>query len=222
METAAGDSGPAEEGTPGFFGKLPSHGDFVGRRLPPPLRAAWEAWVDAGVERSREVLGETWLDTYLSSPIWRFAASPGCCGERSVAGVMMPSVDRVGRYYPLSVLTPAGAGQSAAQIALGAGAWFERVEALALSCLDDHFDFAAFDAALAGTRLLSLGGGPAPDPAGSAEGLATALPPLLDRLLAESGVHYSLWWTIGSARQAGRVHAFAGLPPAEEFAALLA
>src|SRR5260370_19714540 len=96
----------ADDG-PGFFGKLPSHGDFVSRRLPPAIIAVWEAWLDAGLERSRELLGQGWLEGYLSIPIWRFAVSAGCCGDPSVAGVLMPSLDRVGRYYPLPILAVA-------------------------------------------------------------------------------------------------------------------
>src|SRR5262249_12505949 len=86
---------------PGFAGKLPSHGDFISRRLPAALLTPWEAWLDAALERSRAILGEGWLNAYLSSPIWCFSLGPGCCGDRVVAGVMMPSLDRIGRYYPL-------------------------------------------------------------------------------------------------------------------------
>ena len=43
---------------PGFFGKLPSHGDFISRRLPTELLAAWEAWLDAGLQHSRDSLGD--------------------------------------------------------------------------------------------------------------------------------------------------------------------
>ena len=87
---------------PGFFGKLPSHGDFVSRRLPTELLAGLEAWLDAGLQHSRDSLGDGWLQTYLSSPIWCFSASADCCGAQPFAGVLMPSLDRVGRYYSLS------------------------------------------------------------------------------------------------------------------------
>jgi type VI secretion system ImpM family protein len=139
--------------TPGFFGKLPSHGDFISRRLPTELLAAWEAWLDAGLQHSRDSLGDAWLQTYLSSPIWCFSASADCCGAQPFAGVLMPSLDRVGRYYPLSIVAPFDAERSAAEIASGETDWFVRMEEIALSCLGDDFDFAAFDAALAAELL---------------------------------------------------------------------
>jgi type VI secretion system protein ImpM len=210
-------------GGPGFFGKLPSHGDYVTRRLPSALRSGWEAWLDAGLERSREMLGDKWLELYLSSPIWCFAAAAGCCGEKPFAGVLMPSVDRIGRYFPLSVLTPVETECSAAEIALGAKGWFERVSAIALSCLADDFDLARFDGALAAEPFPSLDD----SAAGSLEGRSVEddpiadVAPLLGRLLERSGMPYSLWWTSGSPAIAACCRAFQSLPRPEDFAKLL-
>lgn len=90
------------------------------------------------------------------------------------------------------------------------------MEEIALSCLGDDFDFAAFDAALAAELLpradskkAGLGG-----PAG-------ALPILLGRLLQQGAARYSLWWTSGSKTMAACCRAFPGLPPVEEFCRLL-
>ena len=49
---------------------------------------------------SRAALGDRWLDVYLTSPAWRFASAAGACGPAPVIGLMVPSVDRVGRYFP--------------------------------------------------------------------------------------------------------------------------
>jgi type VI secretion system protein ImpM len=200
---------------PGFVGKLPSHGDFISRRLPAALLVPWETWLDAALERSREMLGEGWLKAYLSSPIWCFSLAPGCCGDRLVAGVMMPSLDRIGRYYPLTIMAPVRADLSATAIALGATAWFTRMEALALSCLADDFDFERFD-----TSILDE-----PFPSSeSCESVLGACGPgaflalSLSDLIRSSGAAYSVWWTSGSPP---RYRVFRGLPPAEEFAQLL-
>jgi type VI secretion system protein ImpM len=202
-------------GAPGFVGKLPSHGDFISRRLPTALLVPWETWLDAALERSRETLGEGWLKAYLSSPIWCFSLEPGCCGDRPVAGVMMPSLDRIGRYYPLTIMAPVQADRSATAIALGATAWFTRMEALALSCLADDFDFERFDTSISDDPFPSsescestLGAG----------GPGASLALLLSDLIRNSGVPYSVWWTSGSPP---RYRVFRGLPPAEEFAQLL-
>ena len=87
----------------GFYGKLPMVGDFVSRRLPNDFISSWDSWLQSAIAASREELGDDWLKNYLTSPIWRFLLSPGLCGNQAVAGIMMPSVDRVGRYYPLTV-----------------------------------------------------------------------------------------------------------------------
>jgi type VI secretion system protein ImpM len=208
---------------PGFFGKLPSHRDFLSRRLSPDLLAPWGEWLDSVVADSREALGDTWLATYLLSPIWCFAVSCGCCGERSFAGVLMPSLDRVGRYYPLSILAPIEGDASAAEIAAEATQWFARMEAAALSCLADDFNFAVFDATLAAEPLPSAQR--SDDAAGRVVSSplepGATLPRLLGRLLEQHGAPYSLWWTAGSEAVAPGCRAFPGLPPPEDFHKLL-
>ncbi len=77
----------------------------VHRSEPAPISTAsrlfvdpWDAWLQRGIERSQDVLGEDWLPAYLQAPLWRFGLVPGICGEHGATGVLMPSVDRVGRY----------------------------------------------------------------------------------------------------------------------------
>jgi type VI secretion system protein ImpM len=200
---------------PGFAGKLPSHGDFISRRLPAALLVPWETWLDAALERSRETLGEGWLKAYLSSPIWCFSLEPGCCGDRLVAGVMMPSLDRIGRYYPLTIMAPVRVDHSASAIALGATAWFTRMETLALSCLADDFDFERFDTSISDEPFPSS---ESCESALEARRPGALLALSLSDLIRNTGVAYSVWWTSGSP-PCYRV--FRGLPPAEGFAQLL-
>ena len=87
----------------GWYGKVPSLGDFVTRRLPGSFVAAWDDWLQASIAASRATLGPRWQPLYLNCPIWRFALFPGACGPGAWAGVMMPSVDRVGRCFPLTI-----------------------------------------------------------------------------------------------------------------------
>lgn len=215
--TAAGYDARQDTDRPGFVGKLPSHGDFVSRRLDAALRSGWEAWLDAGVERSRAMLGDAWLGTYLSSPIWCFSLSDGCCGDRACAGVLMPSVDRVGRYYPLSIIALVEGGCSAVEVALGARGWYAQMESIALSSLADGFDFERFDTSVAGAVLPpreSLAAEP-----GATVNMPTAdLALRLSELLGANRVPYSLWWT-SAADASYRV--FQRLPPADAFAGLL-
>ena len=83
----------------GIMGKLPTNGDFVRRRVPAELAEPLDAWLAQALAASREQLGEGWLDTYLTAPVWRFALAAGCCGP-AAAGIWLPSVDKVGRYFP--------------------------------------------------------------------------------------------------------------------------
>ena len=122
----------------GYYGKLPVVGDFVTRRLPKAFVSVWDQWLQAAIAVSQEQLGDAWLDAYLFSPIWRFGLSPGVCGEMAWAGVLMPSVDKVNRHYPLTMafslqdadMLPYLFGTKAGE------AWFKELENLALSCLD--------------------------------------------------------------------------------------
>lgn len=88
----------------GWHGKLPTLGDFAGRRLDPAFVQRWDAWLSAALAQLQQRPG--WLDGYLASPSWRFLLLPGVVGETAWAGVLMPSVDRVGRYYPLTLAHP--------------------------------------------------------------------------------------------------------------------
>ena len=222
----------------GFFGKVPTHGDFVSRRLPRSFVDPWDRWLQGSIASSREQLADEWLDIYLTSPIWRFVLSPGICGETCWAGVLMPSVDRVGRYYPLTLGYGMQAGVNPLQIVNGSDNWFQQSEELLLTCLEDDFNLDAFD-----KQVLGLGspidcnpesqipstdsvrhqaGGSAwrlamPNP----NALRTLYPDLARQLLKELFFAYSLWWTSGSNRIEASLLICQGLPPLDGFSALL-
>lgn len=205
----------------GLFGKLRHHGDFVSRRLPPAMLQPFDAWLQAGLVRSRAELGAAWLPTYLNSPLWRFALAPGVCGPQAWAGLMMPSVDRVGRWFPLTLaIGLAGAPSLRACLTVHAD-WFAQLEVLALASLDDGFALDVLDAA-----LLGLEGAPA--------AATVAAPPLPARSfvtalgcgslpwLAHAGLDgHSAWWTHGAELVTPCLAVCPGLPSASGFAALL-
>lgn len=178
----------------GFFGKVPSLGDFVSRRLPPAFLNPWDAWLQAGLQCSRERLDEQWLEAYLCSPIWHFALAAGVCGEQGWAGVMIPSVDRVGRYFPLTVAAAVGV------LSPSDTAWYGEVERLALSALSEVFSLEAFDESL---MMLPL-------PARLGE-WRTRMDPAVR----------VLFWTDGSPRVVPTIWAGERLPDAETFADML-
>ena len=93
-------------------------------------------WLQSGLQAARQVLGERWQACYMSAPIWRFTISPAVAGRMAVQGVLMPSVDRVGRSFPLTLMWPGPAGGLQAHLA--ATPFFETLEEVALSALDDR------------------------------------------------------------------------------------
>jgi type VI secretion system protein ImpM len=94
----------------GFHGKIPARGDFVQAGLPRAFTDPWDGWMQRMVAASRAVLGEAWLPAWLEMAVWRFALSSGICGPGAVIGLWVPSVDRVGRYFPLTLAAVARDG----------------------------------------------------------------------------------------------------------------
>lgn len=84
----------------GIFGKLPAKRDYVMNGMSPELMEVLDPWLQSAVAQSRNDMGDAWLETYLASPIWRFWLGKRVAGQ-AVVGALMPSVDGVGRYFPL-------------------------------------------------------------------------------------------------------------------------
>ena len=112
----------------GFYGKVPIKGDFISRHLPRSFIDPWDQWLQESIATSRTQLNDQWLDSYLTSPIWRFALSKGVCDDNTWVGVMMPSVDRVGRYFPLALAAPVNDACSLLSIADQQEDWFSLLE----------------------------------------------------------------------------------------------
>jgi type VI secretion system protein ImpM len=129
----------------GFYGKVRTHGDFVGRGLPQAFVECWDEWLQRGMLAARERLGDAWLESYLVMPLWCFALEGGVVDEHGYAGVMVPGLDAVGRYFPF-VIASRIAPDAAAQWRLGGGEWYREVARLALSTLDDDFSLSGLEA----------------------------------------------------------------------------
>jgi len=214
----------------GYYGKMPSHGDFVSRGLNPAFIRTWDDWLQEIIAYSKSQLGDAWLDVYLTSPLWRFVLSPGVCTDDAWAGVIMPSVDRVGRYFPLTVVHTLPQGYNPIQVATECRAWFQLVETLALAVLESEFERESLDRGVDALTLPPVGES-ATDPPLSGEAWRFGLHhdgllgPVLDgfaqRLLMERMGSYSLWWSGGSQRLTPTMLVARGLPAAERFPALL-
>ena len=145
----------------GFYGKLPGVGDFVTRRLPWEFTSVWDDWLQQGMQASREALGARWLERYLSAPIWRFQVAPGVCGPAGWRGLFFASVDRVGRYFPLTLAFLDAGATSLATLSGEPDAWMA-LEDAALAGLAPALPLADFDHMM---EALALPAGASADPA---------------------------------------------------------
>ena len=134
---------------PGWFGKLPGMGDFAQRRLPEQFRTVWDAWLQTGLFDLRNRKPD-WVERYLEGPIWFFILGPQLAGPKPWLGVMLPSVDSAGRYFPLTLATElvdqhdGQCGRSAAW----ARQWWELSAQAALAALELDLDAKRFESAL--------------------------------------------------------------------------
>lgn len=137
----------------GWHGKLPSLGDFASRRLEPDFVALWDGWLAAGLASLQQQSPGDWLQHYLACPAWRFVLMPGLLpapfGDRAWAGVLMPSVDRIGRYFPLTLIAPLvepphGDGELRTLLS-----WLHDLDDLAADALQDDWSIDRLEAELA-------------------------------------------------------------------------
>lgn len=176
----------------GFYGKLPARGDFVRAGLPRDFTDRWDDWLQSVIAGSRALMGETWLPAFLEAPVWRFALPPGQCSERAVLGLMLPSVDKAGRYFPLTFAALCATGVFSATSGQ-ASAWLDQCEAAGRAALENDTPPQDIAAAL---------GAPAfpDDAAQSADGV---------------------WWTEGSPRVQPVYLTLHRLPDVATYAAML-
>lgn len=228
--------------TPGFYGKLPIVGDFVSRRLSREFISPWDQWLQSSMAASREQLGQQWLNNYLTSPLWRFVLSPGIAGNSGWMGIVMPSVDRVGRYFPLTLALAVPKNAHVPALFTSNNNWYASLESAALIALDDNLDLNDFE------NLLKQINPPLIEPA-----LATQIAPysdsgkkavyletravksaedallmlnsaLLEIVMTENGLltGQTMWGTLGSERMNPFVLVSHGLPPVHAFSGFMA
>jgi len=195
----------------GWFGKLPALGDFASRRLPSAWVEAWDAWLQQELVRARAAGDEAaWLSQYLVAPVRRFWLAPGLLGADAWLGVLMPSVDSVGRYFPFTLTTPLPAGHDDVVDALADAPWLDAAEALSRQVLDPEFDVAALEQALPDLPALH----------GDRRTEANAEAQVAQQLREAQTRLRSVWWCEGAA-VAGDYIVADGLPCDATFDALL-
>jgi type VI secretion system protein ImpM len=81
------------------------------------------------------MLGDAWIDAYNRAPIWRYWLGADFCGETMI-GALMPSVDGVGRAFPLCIFVGEGEASLPPPELEPNDAWFEAAEAVLLEALE--------------------------------------------------------------------------------------
>jgi type VI secretion system protein ImpM len=118
-----------------LFGKAATRRDFFAVATPRTFLSAWEPWLQESVAASRETLRDDWIKAFLSAPIWRFWLGADILGAAAI-GAIMPSMDGVGRYFPLTLVACAAAGETFDPPEVDAqDQWFDAVEEYLLATL---------------------------------------------------------------------------------------
>ena len=133
----------------GLFGKLPQKRDFVALDIPHAVLHPFETWLQSAVAASRSELGRGWEERFLVAPIWRFWLGHEILGQ-VCAGALMPSVDKVGRFFPLTIMHLSAPGEERVPpVCEPLDQWYREIEARLLSVLGDD----------AGAEVAGLTGG---------------------------------------------------------------
>jgi type VI secretion system protein ImpM len=226
----------------GWYGKIPSLGDFASRRLSAAFIEVWDSWLQRSIAASRASLGDRWLEIYLTSPIWRFALMPEALGTSAWAGILMPSVDKVGRHFPLTIAIELSETMNAPLSILSAQSWFAELETVALAALDLNCSADDLEDRLRNVDFST----PSPEsadpnpeieklalwwqrPASVTESIripaADALLPMF-RAVAQSALNAgatgkTIWWSKSLQSESMQLVCVSGLPPDEQFTAFL-
>ena len=220
----------------GFYGKLPSHGDFVSRSVSSGFIDRWDSWLQAGVAQSHADLGEGWLDLFLTSPVWRFVLGSGVIEGGAYAGIWLPSVDRVGRYFPLTIVSELPPGTHPQILSVAAAGWFDWVEMVARRALEDDildldslYEELRASVQMLGEERLSVQPVAVADTGfpgkaalwrfsiDSEADMGRFYARLASGLIGNTLAPLALWWSAGSDRVAPSVLMTRGLPPAATF-----
>jgi type VI secretion system protein ImpM len=191
-----------------LFGKLGAKRDFIALATPRRFLEMWEPWIQACMSASRHQLGAEWQNAFLTAPVWRFWLGADISGA-TVVGAIMPSVDGIGRYYPLTLLAITDPLNSIPPPDLNAqDQWFSAAEEFLLSTLDQAKSFADISEALEAMPMPLMEANIANSPrvvaiGDTLAGIVTAGQTFQDSLLTlRKSNHGSLaaasfWWTEG-------------------------
>jgi type VI secretion system protein ImpM len=219
-------------GAAGWYGKMAMLGDFASRRLPQNFVDVCDQWLAQGIDASRAQLGDSWLDVYLHGPIWRFAWAPGVLDEQWWFGVLMPSVDKVGRYFPLVIARPATGAPDSSEGLHALAAWYAHLSAAALHTFATGATLEEFESSLASAPPIGEpgwadvpNGTPLPGRTRYVVQTSPSLPQWMGALVGAEALQrfggHTLWWPDSASTPDNSFSVARGLPAPEHFAEML-
>ncbi len=220
----------------GFFGKIPLTGDFIHRRMSSVFMNRWDEWLKVNILHSQQKLGDRWLPIYSQSPMWRFCIAPRVIDDKAYLGIMIPSVDSVGRYFPLTVAQAVDKKALPFMLSDTANHWFQNIEDLLLDLLEGYEpNLQVFDAKISALKpkwIDSINNIPTAQTSlngsfnlhlevSSANSINNSLSSLMLHNLLESNKGFTFWWNEGSEAYQPNILLSDKLPAKEQFSALL-
>lgn len=124
-------------------------GDFGHRRLPSSFLTVWDNWLQTGLQGLRKEQSD-WVAHYLEAPLWFFALGLNLASSQPWIGVLMPSVDSVGRYFPLTLaIELVRSDEASADLQMARiHHWWQRSAKAALMALNANMDATSFEVSL--------------------------------------------------------------------------
>jgi type VI secretion system protein ImpM len=205
-EPLARSQSPIQADAIGFFGKLPAHGDFVSAALGSRLQGELDQWVRSGLIALETALGPDWRQLFHATSAWRFAVGKGIWAPAAIAGVLLPSRDRVGRSFPLIIAAQLQRFSGQLRDLCEDDSWFTAAEALAETSDKTDFEMKRF-----------------------VDGIRRLRPPFIDKqstvmqsaAMSNAPAPGSLWWRINPGTRQGKGFRTAAAPTAQDFVKLV-
>jgi type VI secretion system protein ImpM len=128
-----------------YYGKLPSHGDFLSQQVPRAFTSVWDGWLQDSMLTWRKQLSEDWVADYMTMKSYRFILSSGIAGDVIWCGILLPSRDKSGRLFPFTACIPIAAEHtSPIELFSSHQGWLEALDQLTINCLMPDFDVDKF------------------------------------------------------------------------------
>lgn len=132
----------------GWYGKLPTAGDFVHRRIDSGRIQFWHQWIEQSLLPYKQAVNEA--HCYPTAPVWNFVLPASLLegGAFMQMGCLAPSLDRVGRIYPLVITLQIPTQCYQKTLLQGAARYFQQMGRLAYQAIQQRYSVPQFDAFL--------------------------------------------------------------------------